>query len=168
MLLAPAPSTFNNARRSYVAELLDWINRVASEEGPRFIQDSGKDGVAALSPTLNNLRVYARAALIKSIKGGMQDPEAVPGGYRTPRVQRAIRELADSLDDAYNLAIQIQGLQIPRIAWLSATEPASTERVPWRPNAITKACTTASPRCGRPSPAGCRPTSSRTRSSPTR
>ena len=43
----------------------------------------------------------------------MQDPHAVPRGYRTPRVQRAIRELADSLDEVYDLAYQIQGLQIP-------------------------------------------------------
>jgi len=112
---------FDNASPLYVSELLDWIDRVASEEGPRFIQDSGKDGVAALNPTLNNLRAYARGALLLLKKSptnpfpGVQDPNTspLPKGYKTPRVQRAISELADSLDQAYSLAYQIQGLQIP-------------------------------------------------------
>src|SRR5207237_6674124 len=47
----------------FVAELLDWIDRVASEEGPRLIQDAGKDGAVALSQTLDNLRTFARGAL---------------------------------------------------------------------------------------------------------
>jgi hypothetical protein len=40
-------------------------------------------------------------------------PNAVPKGYATSRVQRSIRELADSLDEAYRLAYQIKGLTIP-------------------------------------------------------
>ena len=59
-LLSATSYSFNNASPLFVAELLDWTSRVATEEGPRFIQDSGKDGVAALNPTLNNLRAYAR------------------------------------------------------------------------------------------------------------
>jgi hypothetical protein len=106
------PYPFNGASPLFVAELLDWINRVATEEGPRFIQDSGKDGVAALNPTLNNLRAYARGALVTPI-GGAQKPNVVPRGYRTPRVQRAIRELADTLDQAFFDASPIQPLRIP-------------------------------------------------------
>jgi hypothetical protein len=91
----------------FVAELLDWIDRVASEEGPRFIQDSGKDGVSALSPTIDKLRKFARGALVRG-QGGEQDPAAVPAGYKTPRVQRSIRELADALDEVGNLAVSIK------------------------------------------------------------
>jgi hypothetical protein len=97
----------------FIAELLDWINRVASEEGPRLIQDAGKDGTVALSQTLDNLRTFARGALMKPL--GVQTQLGMPRGYSTPRVQRAIRELADSLDEALNTAYQIQGLQIPNI-----------------------------------------------------
>ena len=120
-LLDAGSYSFNNASPLFVAELLDWINRVASEEGPRLIQDSGKDGVAALNPTLDYLRAYARGALIyiedtnHTPIGGVQDLNAVPRGYRTPRVQRAIRELADALDQAYGFASQIKGLQIPKV-----------------------------------------------------
>lgn len=95
----------------YVAELLDWTDRVASEEGPRLIQDAGKDGVVALSQTLDSLRTFVRGALMAP--HGAQHPHAVPKGYATSRVQRSVRELADSLDAALQLAIQIQGLQIP-------------------------------------------------------
>jgi hypothetical protein len=95
----------------FVAELLDWIDRVASEEGPRLIQDAGKDGVFALSPTLQNLRSLARGALTLPY-GGVQDPTSVPKGYTTSRVQRSISELADSLDAALLLASKIQGLQL--------------------------------------------------------
>jgi hypothetical protein len=110
-LPAAASYSFAGASPLFLAELLDWISRVATDEGPRFIQDSGKDGVAALNPTLNNLRAYARAALLKP--NGVQSPAGMPRGYATPRVQRAIRELADALDQAYGTASQIQGLQLP-------------------------------------------------------
>jgi hypothetical protein len=96
----------------FLAELLDWIDRVASDEGPRLIQDAGKDGVAALNPTLDQLRAFARGALVTA-NGGVQNPTGVPVGYRTARVQRSVRELADALDEALNLAIQIYGLTIP-------------------------------------------------------
>ena len=117
-----------NTSPLFIAELLDWINRVATEEGPRFIQDSGKDGVVALNPTIDNLRNVARGAVPNYNRnsgegpthcrvnyGGVQNPNIfpLPKGYITPRVQRAIRELADSLDEVLNLAYQIQGLQIP-------------------------------------------------------
>jgi hypothetical protein len=97
----------------FVAELLDWIDRFTSEEGPRLIQDAGKDGVAALKPTLDSLRKFARGALLMA-HGGVQDPvnNPIPKGYRTPRVQRAVRELADSLDQAYFDAYPIQPLQL--------------------------------------------------------
>ena len=101
-----------NTSPLFVAELLDWIERVASEEGPRLIQDAGKDGVAALNPTLDNLRRLARGALTMPY-GGVQDPTVILKGYATSRVQRSVRELADSLDEALRLASQIQGLQIP-------------------------------------------------------
>jgi hypothetical protein len=94
----------------FVAELLDWIDRVASDEGPRLIQDAGKDGVAALGPTLDNLRKFARGALVAP--AGVQQPNAVPKGYATSRVQRSVRELADSLDRTLLLASQIKGLTI--------------------------------------------------------
>lgn len=91
----------------FVSELLDWVSRVASEEGPRLIQDAGKDGAIAFAPILDTLRRAVRGALIRSV-GGEQDPkqQPLPPGYSTARVQLALKELANQLDDAFNLVLQ--------------------------------------------------------------
>lgn len=90
----------------FVAELLDWVDRTSSDELPRLLQDAGKDGLPSLTSIVDNLRKFVRAALLKSL-GGAQDSPSLPPGYRTPRVQRALQELADQLDETYRLASQI-------------------------------------------------------------
>ena len=42
--------------RITVAELLEWVEQFAGVEAPQLIEDSGKDGVAAVKDTLNVLR----------------------------------------------------------------------------------------------------------------
>jgi hypothetical protein len=90
-----------------IAELLDWVDRVASEEAPRLIQDSGKDGVIAFFPTINKLRKLVHGSLL--FDKGVQDPrrQPLPTAYSTARVQRALEELASQLDDTARLAGQI-------------------------------------------------------------
>ncbi len=92
----------------YVSELLDWVYRVVAEEAPRLVQDSGKDGVIAFFPVVNKLRKLVQGAKVRGA-GGVQDlaRQALPAGYGTPRVQRALDELADGLDDVTILAGQI-------------------------------------------------------------
>jgi hypothetical protein len=72
-----------------------------------LIQDGGKFGVISFQPTLEQLRVLVRGALLQG-RGGEQDPARLPAGYRTTRVQRALEELADHLDEADRLADQIR------------------------------------------------------------
>jgi hypothetical protein len=91
----------------FIEELLTWADRFASEEAPRLIQDGGKFGVISFQPTLEQLRVLVRGALLQG-RGGEQDPARLPAGYRTTRVQRALEELADHLDEADRLADQIR------------------------------------------------------------
>jgi hypothetical protein len=93
--------TFTSSPPLFVAELLEWVDRVASEEGPQLIQDGGKAGVVALYPTINTLRTLVRDAMIPP-----QDPARFPEGYRTARVQRALNELAVHLDETADLARQ--------------------------------------------------------------
>lgn len=90
-----------------LGELLSWVERVASEEGPQLLQDGGKDGATALTPVLDKLRSLVRASLITT-HGGLQTFESVPAGYATARVQRALTELAKYLDDSVDLASRIQ------------------------------------------------------------
>lgn len=98
----------------YVSELLDWVETVAVREGPRIIQDAGKDGVTSFMFTLDRLRRYVRAALITE-NGGLQSADRLPGGYRTPRVQRAIQELATQLDDATDHSARVGRGQPPKV-----------------------------------------------------
>ena len=90
---------FTFAPSILVGELLGWVDRFASEEGPRLIQDGGKAGVGALFPTVDRLAALVHGALIPP-----QDANRLPVGYRTSRVQRAVEELADYLDRAASLA----------------------------------------------------------------
>ncbi len=99
----PFPTT---AAPLFVSELMEWVGRVASDEGPRLIQNSGKDGVIALFPMLDQLRKLTRGALV-TLANGVQDPNALPAGYSTSRVQRMIEGLADALDEATRLAGEI-------------------------------------------------------------
>jgi hypothetical protein len=94
-----------------LAELLSWVERVASEEGPRLLQDGGKDGASALTPVLERLRALVRASLVNTgvePNKGLQSPNNLPAGYSTARVQRALSELAKYLDDSAALAGAIQ------------------------------------------------------------
>jgi hypothetical protein len=109
----PQSFTFPTGTSSlFVAELLDWVQRASSDELPRLLQDAGKDGLPSLTSILDNLRKFVRAALIKQL-GGAQDSPGLPPGYRTPRVQRALQELADQLDETLRLASQINPPRFP-------------------------------------------------------
>ena len=72
-----------------VAELLGWVDRFASEEGPHLIQDAGKDGVSAAEQTLGKLANLIELAFEESKKPA---PNPVRG-FHTARVQRAFQEL---------------------------------------------------------------------------
>jgi 5-hydroxyisourate hydrolase-like protein (transthyretin family) len=100
-----------------LGELLSWVERVASEEGPRLLQDGGKDGATALTPVLNRLRILVRASLVTTGSGtnqGLQSPDSLPAGYVTARVQRALVELAKYLDDTFDLASRIQRVEVSK------------------------------------------------------
>jgi hypothetical protein len=96
----------NDTPSMFVSELLGWADVWLTREARDLIDSSGKDGVIAIFPTANLLRKLVRAALIQS-GGGEQDPATLPPGYKSPRVQRAILELANQLDDVARTAGQI-------------------------------------------------------------
>jgi hypothetical protein len=90
----------------FVAELLDWVYRAASEELPGLLQDAGKDGLASFKAATDRLRRFVRAAVGQHAPG-------IPEGYRTPRVNRAMQLLADGLDEAYFLADEVRSAEFP-------------------------------------------------------
>ena len=95
----------------FVAELLDWVDRAASQELPQQLQDSGKDAIGAMKHVLANLHRFVRTALLPT-----QPFKGLPPGYRTPRVQRAMRELAQQLHETLKLANQVKSPDFPEEA----------------------------------------------------
>lgn len=93
----------------FLSELLSWVDSFASDEGPRLIRDAGMDGVESILPTLENLEGLVKGALVCTGTGttDCQLSESVPPGYKTTRVQRAIKELADHLTRTKVLCDQI-------------------------------------------------------------
>jgi hypothetical protein len=95
---------FPNEPSLFVAELLGWIDQVASNEGPQLIKDGGKQGVISFQSTIDKLAGLANRALLKN-----QPADApLPPGYRTARVQNALGELARHLQEASQLVGQIR------------------------------------------------------------
>jgi len=92
----------------FVAELLDWVERAASDELPNQLQDSGKDAISTMKHVVWDLHRFVRAAMIPQQAG-----KGLPPGYRTPRVQRALRLLAEALRETHRLADQIRPPDFP-------------------------------------------------------
>ena len=46
-----------------LSELLDWIDRFCTDEGPQLIEEAGTDGVNAFAPTLDRLAKLAKSAV---------------------------------------------------------------------------------------------------------
>ncbi len=83
----------------FVGELLDRVNRLALEEGPRWIARGSSTDLAQLHDTTSQLLHVLRGIMVPP-----QDAEKVPIRYRSSRVQRALQELATHLDDTARLA----------------------------------------------------------------
>jgi hypothetical protein len=95
----------------FVGDLLSWIERFASEEGPRLIREGGKDGViAAFSPTVVKLRQLSEATERIS-KSDSNNPTRA---FHTARVQRALTELTSQLREVEKLATQVRRLPAPQ------------------------------------------------------
>jgi hypothetical protein len=92
----------------FVAELLDWVERAASNELPNQLQDSGKDAISTMKHVVWDLHRFVHAAMIPQQTG-----KGLPPGYRTPRVQRALRLLAEALRETHRLADQIRPPDFP-------------------------------------------------------
>jgi hypothetical protein len=99
----------------FLSDLLDWVLRACRDEGPKMVQDAGKQGVLAFKPVLNTLRILVRATGQIAHERGTHG--AMPAGMRTPRVERAIKVLAAQLDEAANLASLVRAEDAPQIAY---------------------------------------------------
>lgn len=92
----------------FVAELLDWVDRAATDELPALLQDAGKDGLESFKASTDRLRKFVHASMSPP-----QEARGLPPGYHTPRVKRALKLLADGLDEAYGLAFEVRAAEFP-------------------------------------------------------
>jgi hypothetical protein len=84
-----------------LSELLDWVDRFVTDEGPQLIEEAGTDGVNAFVPTIARL-----ATLVESATKLRNDP-LIPPTFFTGRVQLALGQLAGQLRGAANLALAV-------------------------------------------------------------
>jgi Carboxypeptidase regulatory-like domain len=85
-----------------LSDLLDWYVRAARDEGPRLIQDAGRDGVNAFAPVLRKLRTLSQQT--QDFIHSPQGKKKLPDGMQTSRVQRAFQVLEAQLIEAARLA----------------------------------------------------------------
>jgi hypothetical protein len=95
----------SDTRSMPLADLMDWVYRVASEEGPRLFQNAGKDGITAFQSIIADLADLVSRAMLKGLNGGRQVISGtIPAAYSSPRVQRAFqalsKQLAETREDA--------------------------------------------------------------------
>jgi hypothetical protein len=98
---------FSGFPAMFFEDMLREIESLASEEGPRLLQDGGRISVT------NNILPVAEALL--DIVTQSRQPTNVgdlPDGYRTVRVRRSLDDLRDQIKELIRLATQI-GRSIP-------------------------------------------------------
>ena len=93
-----------------LSDLLDWVVKASRDEGPRIIQDAGKDGVLAFAPVLEKLKT-----LVHATREVARSSNRLPSGMKTPRVDRAFQVLASQLAEAARLAQLVQRDQAPQL-----------------------------------------------------
>ena len=90
------------------------MERFASTEGPGLVQDGGKHGVGAFYPTIERLVSLVGQARLSpgpdpnpnpaDPHEGFQDRTKVPASYASARVQRALQELFEQVNNLEEFA----------------------------------------------------------------
>lgn len=81
-----------------VDELLDWVTRFTTDEGPTLIREGGRHGVRAIRPTAERLQDLVEAAA---------EADVAHVGFSRVRVRRTLRELAAQLAQVAELAREL-------------------------------------------------------------
>ena len=98
------PVNFGGKTAMFFEDFASWVQNFAATEGPQLIQTGGKFGVQhSFLPVIQNFQIMADGAV---------DPNpanaGLPRGFHTARVQRALQQLADDLQQLIVLASQVQ------------------------------------------------------------
>jgi hypothetical protein len=97
----------------FLEDLFIWIDSFASEEGPRLIAEGGKFAVGtAFLQIAKQLQQLVRGLEVNG-PTPPQHPRALPPGFKTFRVQKSVKDLADALNQLVTLAQPISHLITP-------------------------------------------------------
>ena len=91
----------------FLEDVLDEVEKFATEEGPRLLRDAGK-----ISVTNNLLPVVDTLAGLINQAHNPANGAAIPDGYRTARVQKSLDDLEDQLNQLITLIVQVEQ-QVP-------------------------------------------------------
>jgi hypothetical protein len=93
----------------FIEDLLSWTESFAKDEGPQLIQNAGKLGVGdGFLPVVGQLQT-----LVTEARHPVNEKD-LPPGYRTNRVQRSLKDLADQLGELASLASSVQLKRPPK------------------------------------------------------
>jgi hypothetical protein len=96
----------------FLGETLNWVQRFATEEGPRLLREGGKDGVInAFRPTLDRL-IRLVSGIFAVSASNSNNPTA---GFHSARVRRSLEELKINLESTRENARLISRLPAPDI-----------------------------------------------------
>jgi hypothetical protein len=94
----------------FIEDLLSWTESFAKDEGPQLIQNAGKLGVGdGFLPVVVQLQ-----GLVGEARHPTNEKQ-LPPGYRTTRVQRSLKDLADQLGELASLASSVQLKKPPKL-----------------------------------------------------
>jgi len=82
----------------FISDLLGWVKRFASEEGPTLVREGGRRGVIVIQPTAKRLQ--------RLLLGAAQAP-AQHIGFSRPGVRRSLVELASQLGQVERLSSEL-------------------------------------------------------------
>lgn len=94
----PPDEQGNRAPSLLVEELLSWVGRFATDEGPTLMQQGGRPGVEAVRPIAGQLQRLVESAA---------RADAPHIAFSRTRVRRALRELASQLGQVERLASEL-------------------------------------------------------------
>ena len=98
-----------NSQAMFAEDLFGWVHSFSADEAPQLIQEGGKFAVGnTVMPTVVTLRNLILGAIKPA---NFSD---LPKGYGTPRVQRALRDLASQLDELAFLSSPISYTMPPK------------------------------------------------------
>jgi hypothetical protein len=112
-VLLPLTDEDGNDTAMFLSELLDWVYRFSTDEGPQLIEEGGTDGVNAFVPTIKTLRVLTQSAACIDPDG---PDETIPPSYFAKRVKLALQQLASQLNRTEQIAkAVIDRLKLPDV-----------------------------------------------------